>query len=174
MPQAFPWIRDGARELETGAPEGAHAVRQRRMAALALADETRLEAEAARLPGTFSYTFLRRPEAGLVMLEGRAGNSGQRFNLGEMLVTRCVLRLESQGGTLVSEGYAFIQGNRPRHAELAALFDALLQQHEWAEQLERSLIEPLIAGREEDLRQRAAETAATRVDFFTLVRGEDE
>jgi len=149
-------------------------IRKRRMAALALAAEETLEAEAARFSGSFSYTFLRFPEPGLVMLEGRAGNSGQRFNLGEMLVTRCVVRLEPPDSAAVTEGYAFIQGNRPRHAELAAVFDALLQLDDWAESLERSLIEPLMAGREEQLRKRAEETARTRVDFFTLVRGEDE
>ena len=162
-----------AQELASGTPLEAQAVRKRRMAALALADETTLEAEAARLSDAFSYTFLRRPEAGLVMLEGRAGNSGQRFNLGEMLITRCVVRLEPQGNETATEGYAFVQGNRPRHAELAALFDALLQQEAWAKSLERSLIAPLAAGREEQLQKRAEETAATRVDFFTMVRGED-
>ena len=144
------------------------------MAALALADEATLEAEAARLFDSVSYTFLRRPEAGLVMVEGRAGNSGRRFNVGEMLVTRCVVRLEEQKSGAATEGYAFIQGNRPRHAELAAVFDALLQRGDRAESLERSLIEPLIARRDKELRNRAEETAATRVDFFTLVRGEDE
>ncbi len=144
------------------------------MAALALAEEAMLEAEAAKLSDSVSYTFLRRPEAGLVMVEGRAGNSGRRFNVGEMLVTRCVVRLETRTNGAATEGYAFIQGNRPRHAELAAVFDALLQQEGRAEALERSLIEPLAARRDEDLRKRAEETAATRVDFFTLVRGEDE
>jgi alpha-D-ribose 1-methylphosphonate 5-triphosphate synthase subunit PhnG len=33
---------------------------------------------------------------------------------------------------------------------------------------------PLAAKRNAELRQRAATTAATKVDFFTLVRGEDE
>ena len=151
--------------------------RKRRMAVLALANENDLEDAATRLAGSFSYIFLRRPEAGLVMVEGRAGNSGRRFNLGEMLVTRCVVRLQKkqqndQDGT-ATEGYAFIQGNRPRHAELAAVFDALLQQEDQAEPLERSLIEPLAARRGEELRKRAEKTAATKVDFFTLVRGED-
>ncbi|MCL2644782.1 MAG: phosphonate C-P lyase system protein PhnG [Betaproteobacteria bacterium] len=174
MQQIFQETGVGARGDTTGTPQEAQAVRQRRMAALAFADETTLEAEAAKLANSFSYTFLRRPEAGMVMLEGRAGNTGQRFNVGEMLMTRCVLRLEPQGSGSVTEGYAFVQGNRPRHAELAALFDALLQQEGWAESLDRSLIGPLVARREEQLRKRAEETAPTKVDFFTLVRGEDE
>ena len=157
----------------TGAPQQAQAARQRRMAALAFADEITLEVEAAKLPDSFSHTFLRPPEAGLVMLEGRAGNTGQRFNVGEMLMTRCVVRLAPAGGS-ATEGYAFVQGDRPRHAELAALFDALLQQQDWAQPLERSLIEPLVRKREQTLQARARETAPTKVDFFTLARGEDE
>jgi len=174
MPQTFQGTGVGVQSVTSGTTYEAQAVRQRRMAALAFADETTLEAEAAKLIDSFSYTFLRRPEAGLVMLEGRAGNTGKRFNVGEMLVTRCVVRLEPQGSGSVTEGYAFIQGNRPRHAELAALFDALLQQEGWAEPLDRSLIGPLVFQREEQLRKRAEETAPTRVDFFALVRGEDE
>jgi len=174
MPQVYQKARAGAQGAAPGTPQEPQNVRQSCMAVLALADEETLEAEAARFSDSFSYTFLRRPEAGLVMLEGRAGNSGQRFNLGEMLVTRCVVRLEPQGGGAVTEGVAFVQGNRPRHAELAAMFDALLQQKDWAESLERSLIEPLVAKREEQLKKRAEETAPTKVDFFTMVRGEDE
>ncbi|MDR1849348.1 MAG: phosphonate C-P lyase system protein PhnG [Zoogloeaceae bacterium] len=175
MPQTFQEAGAGARSTAPGMPQEKTQVdRKRRMAALAFADEATLEAEAARLADAFSYTFLRRPEAGLVMLEGRAGNSGQRFNVGEMLVTRCVVRLEPQGSGTATEGYAFIQGNRPRHAELAALFDALLQQADWAESLDRSLIAPLMARRAATLKKRAEETAPTKVDFFTLARGEDE
>jgi alpha-D-ribose 1-methylphosphonate 5-triphosphate synthase subunit PhnG len=144
------------------------------MAALAFADEATLEAEAARLPKALSYTLLRRPEAGLVMLEGRAGNTGQRFNVGEMLVTRCVVRLEPQDGGGATEGQAFIQGRRPRHAELAALFDALLQQEDWAASLDRSLIAPLVRKRDQQLKNRRHETVPTKVDFFTLVRGKNE
>jgi alpha-D-ribose 1-methylphosphonate 5-triphosphate synthase subunit PhnG len=174
MTESYPEAWAGAQSSTTGALPEAQRIRQRRMAALALADEKALEAAATRIFDSFSYTFLRRPEAGLIMLEGRAGNSGQRFNLGEMLITRCVVRLETQDNEAITEGYAFIQGNRPRHAELAAVFDALLQLDDWAESLERSLIEPLMVEREKQLQKRAAETARTRVDFFTLVRGEDE
>ena len=149
------------------------------MAALALADEAFLETAASGLPADLArYTFLRRPEAGLLMVEGRTGNSGERFNIGEMLVTRCVILLAPPDGE-VAEGYAFIRGNRPRHAELAALFDALLQREERGienrlpESLERTLIAPLCEQRRQTLEQRARESAPTRVNFFTLVRGEN-
>ena len=174
MAESYLEARVGVQSSTMGALQEAQRIRQRRMAALALADEKELEAEVAKILASFSYTFLRRPEAGLIMLEGRAGNSGQRFNLGEMLITRCVVRLEAQDNKVITEGYAFIQGNRPRHAELAAVFDALLQLEDWVESLDRSLIEPLLAGREKQLKKRADETARTKVDFFTLARGEDE
>jgi len=173
MAESYPEARIDVQKSTIGALSEAQRIRQRRMAALALADEKALEAEAAKIFASIPYTFLRRPESGLIMLEGRAGNFGQRFNLGEMLITRCVVRLEAQDNEAITEGYAFIQGNRPRHAELVAVFDALLQLDDWAESLERSLIEPLMAEREEQLRKRAKETARTKVDFFTLVRGED-
>lgn len=149
-------------------------LRQRAMAELAMANTNVLEAAAKRLPSDIGYTFLRRPEVGLVMLEARAGNTGQRFNLGEMLITRCVLRLEEQGGCQATEGYAFLQGNRPRQAELAALFDALLQQDSWADELQNTLIIPLMQERAMQRAKVQEEIATTRVDFFTMVRGEDE
>ena len=173
MPQLYQKAGTRAQGAAPGTPQEPQDVRQSCMAVLALADEETLEAEAARFSDSFIYTFLRRPEVGLVMLEGRAGNSGQRFNLGEMLITRCTVRLEPQGGGAVTEGYAFVQGNRPRHAELAAMFDALLQQKDWAES-SSLFMEPLVAKRKEQLRKRAEETAPTKVDFFTMVRGEDE
>ena len=56
------------------------------MRLLALAPEGTLRDLLQPLAQAVSYTFLRRPEAGLLMVEGKTG--GTRFNLGEMLVTR--------------------------------------------------------------------------------------
>ena len=53
---------------------------------------------------------------------GRTGGTGTRFNVGEMTVTRCAVQLE--GGAV---GVAYVRGRDRRHAELAALLDALLQ-----------------------------------------------
>ncbi len=157
-----------------GRPPHTPTSRQHAMSLLALGDTAVLEAALKTLPSSLSYTFLRRPEVGLVMLEGRIGNTGQRFNLGEMLVTRCALRLNAHNGHPLTEGYAFIQGNNPHHALLAAFFDALMQQPEWAETLQQTLITPLVTLRQERLTALQTETAPTKVDFFTLVRGEDE
>lgn len=142
--------------------------RQRWMKALALGPQPRLEAAWRALEARPAYSVIRGPELGLVMLQARTGNNGLRFNLGEMTVTRCSVALES--GPV---GHAWIAGRRPRHAELAALFDALLQCPGQEARLEETLIGPLLAERRSDLEQRAGTVKPTRVDFFTMVRGED-
>jgi alpha-D-ribose 1-methylphosphonate 5-triphosphate synthase subunit PhnG len=138
------------------------------MSVLALATTAELEACWAALGAPPRYTWLRRPEAGLVMVRGRAGGTGARFNLGEMTVTRCTVRLDD--GTL---GHAWIGGRDPRHAELAAVLDALLQDGARGPGLLETVVEPLAraqAARRTAARERAA---ASRVEFFTMVRGED-
>jgi alpha-D-ribose 1-methylphosphonate 5-triphosphate synthase subunit PhnG len=142
--------------------------RRRWMSVLALATTAELEACWAALGEPPRYVWLRRPEAGLVMVRGRAGGNGARFNLGEMTVTRCTVRLDD--GTL---GHAWVGGRDTRHAELAAALDALLQDGARAAALLATVVEPLAlaqAARRVAARERAA---ASRVDFFTMVRGED-
>jgi len=113
------------------------------------------------------YRFLRAPEVGGVMVRGRAGATGAPFNLGEMTVTRCSLRLE--GGEV---GHAYVQGRDKAHATVAALVDALMQTGQ-AGVLRDRLLTPLGKVLEAARDSRAAKAAATKVDFFTLVRGED-
>jgi len=113
------------------------------------------------------YTLLRPPEIGGVMVRGRAGGTGAAFNLGEMTVTRCSLRLA--GGEV---GHGYVQGRDRTHALRAALVDALMQTQA-AARLRRDLLEPLRTRRDEARAARAAKAAATRVDFFTMARGED-
>lgn len=145
--------------------------RQRWMRAFALSEAESLEQGLAGLRMVPEYVFLRKPEAGMVMLEGRVGNVGARFNLGEMLVTRCAVRMAMPDGEVY--GHAYVAGNRLRHAEAAAILDALMQQPEYAAGLEEKLVTPLLAARERIRRETATETAKTRVDFFTMLRGED-
>ncbi len=92
------------------------------MGVLARAARDELEAAWETLEPRPAYDRLRPPETGMVMTRGRAGGTGRRFNLGEMTVTRCALRLDS--GEM---GIAYVAGRDRRHAELAALFDALMQ-----------------------------------------------
>jgi alpha-D-ribose 1-methylphosphonate 5-triphosphate synthase subunit PhnG len=111
------------------------------------------------------YTMLRAPEQGLVMVRGRAGGDGGAFNLGEMTVTRCSLRLGD--GTV---GHGYVAGRSARHAELAALFDGLLQTDAWADRIAERVIAPVRASLALARARTAAKTAATKVEFFTLVR----
>jgi alpha-D-ribose 1-methylphosphonate 5-triphosphate synthase subunit PhnG len=143
------------------------AARQQWMSVLAQASVDDLEGAWRRLGAPPSYRLLRRPEVGLVMVRGRAGGSGRRFNLGEMTVTRCTVELE---GRL---GHAYVGGRDRRHAELAAVFDALLLDDGRRPTLEASLIAPLAAAQAERQRLAAARSAGTRVEFFTMVRGDE-
>ena len=142
-------------------------VRQERMRLLALASVERLEAGLSAITPP-DYEVVRGPETGLVMIRGRVGNTGDAFNMGEALATRCVVSLK--GGCL---GYAWILGEDARRAELAALYDALWQRDGYAEPLDRELPPALEAERVRRVREDATAVEPTRVDFFTLVRGED-
>lgn len=145
----------------------ADADRKAWMGLLARAPEGRAAAlvDAARVRADF--TWLRAPEIGSVMVRGRTGGTGAPFNLGEMTVTRCAVRLSC--GTI---GHAYIRGRRKGDAEAAAMLDALMQTDR-ADTVRRSVLDPLEAEEAERKRTRAAKAAATKVDFFTMVRGED-
>lgn len=111
--------------------------------------------------------WLRAPEIGSVMVRGRAGGTGSAFNLGEMTVTRCTLKLSSG-----AVGHGYVQGRSKPAAEAAAMVDALMQTDNAAD-VEAAVLTPL---REEEMARRtgrAEKAAATKVDFFTMVRGED-
>lgn len=138
------------------------------MSVLAKARPEALEAACLRLDALPQYSWLRRPETGLVMVRARTGGTGAQFNLGEMTVTRCALRLA--GG---ATGQAYVQGTNARHAELAALADALLQTEAWRAKVREQVLDPLAALQRERDARRAREAAATRVEFYTLARGED-
>lgn len=112
------------------------------------------------------FTWLRMPDQGTMMVQGRAGAVGAAFNLGEVTVTRASLRL---GCGIV--GHALVQGRSARKAERAALLDALLQT-EYGPALQARVLEPLREGERTEAEARARRAAATKVDFFTLVRGE--
>lgn len=142
------------------------ATRQQWMAVLARASHREIEALLAQAGPLPAHEILKAPETGTVMVEGRAGGAGRRFNLGEATVTRCVVRLES--GAM---GFSYALGRDGAKARLAAIAEALLQGEADAGALRRgvgALAEKQNAARE--LASRKA--AATKVDFFTLVRGD--
>ncbi|MGE0718430.1 MAG: phosphonate C-P lyase system protein PhnG [Alphaproteobacteria bacterium] len=137
------------------------------MAALARAPVAHLEAAWSALADAPSFALLRAPEVGMVMVRGRSGGTGPRFNLGEMTVTRCVVRLDD--GRL---GFGYVAGRDRRHAELAAAFDALLQDPVMRPALMDSVVMPAEAAATRAARDVREKAAATRVQFFTMVRGE--
>lgn len=139
------------------------AARQDWMGLLARAKPDRLAALFSDLP---PHILLRAPEIGAAMVQGRIGGNGQLFNLGEMTVTRCSVRLAD--GTV---GHAHVQGRDKGHATRAAVLDAVLQTG--AVDLTLSVLAPLRADEIAARSTRAAKAAATKVEFFTLVRGED-
>lgn len=146
----------------------ATAARQALMRICAQASEAELAQALDALEPLPVAEDVRTPEQGLVMLRGRIGADGAPFNLGEATVTRAAVRI---GETL---GYGYLLGRCPEKARLTAIVDALGQDEEWRARLEAALVAPVRQRREAEQRAQAAETAKTRVNFFTLVRGEDE
>jgi alpha-D-ribose 1-methylphosphonate 5-triphosphate synthase subunit PhnG len=137
--------------------------RQHWMSVLARASAAAIEQGLTRAGGLPSWQRLRGPEIGLVMVRGRAGGSGPPFNLGEMTVTRCTVRLDSG-----LAGHAYVSGRDERQAELAAVADALLQDPARHARLRDTLIEPLADAQRDQRLERAEKAAATRVEFFAM------
>jgi len=69
-------------------------------------------------------------------------------------------------------GHGYVQGRSKDHALQTALIDALMQT-DAVTQVEAAILAPLRKGRDTAKATRAAKAAATKVDFFTMVRGED-
>lgn len=130
---------------------------------LARAPLEALEAWAQREPPR-AWSWLRPPETGLVMVRGRAGGTGAQFNLGEMTITRCALKLEGAGA-----GVAYVQGRSHRKAGIAALADALLQTGERA-RIREELLSPIGARLAAEAARRRERARGTQVEFFTLAR----
>jgi alpha-D-ribose 1-methylphosphonate 5-triphosphate synthase subunit PhnG len=141
--------------------------RREAMSVLACASTTEIESAIAAVAGIPAHEDIRLPENGLVMLRGRIGGDGAPFNLGEATVSRAAVRLAS--GEI---GFGYALGRDRDKAQLIALCDALIQTSDHAEAVEARVLAPLreriVAARN----RKAAETAATRVDFYTMVRGE--
>jgi alpha-D-ribose 1-methylphosphonate 5-triphosphate synthase subunit PhnG len=153
---------------EVSAPDET-AARRRAMGLLARALSSELAGPLAQRFADHGAKDLKPVETGLVMLRGRAGGDGAPFNLGEATVTRAVVELP--GG---ERGYAHVLGRDAERARLAAIFDALWQRPHQRRVVETCVLEPIAERLEAERARRCAEVSATRVDFFTLRRGEDE
>lgn len=141
--------------------------RQTVMALCADAARDELDAALAAVGYDGAVDDLRRPETGLVMVRGRIGGDGAPFNFGEATVTRAAVRLAS-GET----GFAYHLGRDVFKARAGAVLDALWQSVEHRAAVEAALRMPN-ARLERERISRERKTAATRVNFYTMVRGED-
>jgi alpha-D-ribose 1-methylphosphonate 5-triphosphate synthase subunit PhnG len=142
------------------------AQRKAAMAVLAHSDAAEISGrlEAIALP---AHEDLREPENGLVMVRGRIGGDGAPFNLGEATVSRAAVRLATG-----EVGFGYTLGRDGTKARMIALCDAMAQSDQFAGTIETQVIAPLRAAMTAERNRKAAEAAATRVDFYTLVRGE--
>jgi len=149
-------------------PHPGLAGRRAAMAVLAQATTDEIAAGLAALGPTPAHEEVRPAETGLVMVRGRVGGDGAPFNLGEATVTRCAVQLA--GGEI---GFGYVLGRDRDKARLAALADALWQSADFQAAVEQTVVAPLRARQQERLARVREETAATKVDFFTLVRGDN-
>jgi alpha-D-ribose 1-methylphosphonate 5-triphosphate synthase subunit PhnG len=143
--------------------------RKRTTDLLAKAERAELDAAWIALESKPDIHPIRGPETGLVMVRGRIGGGGSPFNLGEVTVTRATVRLGSG-----SVGHAHSLGTDREKARLAAVFDALWQEAATKDFVENSILAPVSERIATEARRKAEETAATRVDFFTMVRGDNK
>jgi alpha-D-ribose 1-methylphosphonate 5-triphosphate synthase subunit PhnG len=142
-----------------------NAQRRQWLSVLARARAERLEESLAQTAPA-GHEQVRPPECGMVMLRGRVGGTGDPFNLGEATVTRCAVRV----GERLGVGY--VLGRNRRHAELVALLDAMLQDEARRDVLLREVVQPLAREQADARTARSREVATSRVEFFTMVRGE--
>jgi len=146
--------------------DGRQAERKAAMAVLAHATLEEIVGHLAAV-AVPAHENLREAENGLVMLRGRIGGDGAPFNLGEATVSRAAIRLASG-----EVGFGYTLGRNRQKARMIALCDALVQSDEFAGEVEAKVIAPLRSALLARRHQMAAEAAATRVDFYTMVRGE--
>jgi len=149
-------------------PSPTTAARRGAMAVLAHARAEEIEQGLRAVTDPLDYAELRAPETGLVMLRGRIGGDGAPFNLGEASVTRAAVQIASG-----EVGIAYILGRDEKKARLSAICDALWQNTLYRDAVEQRVLGPIRTRLDAERDRERAKTAATRVDFFTLVRGED-
>lgn len=147
-------------------PNPQHTHRRAAMSVLAHAPTERIAACLGAL-SVPAHETLRQPENGLVMIRGRIGGDGAPFNLGEASVSRAAVRIASG-----EVGFGYVLGRDGEKAKLIALCDAMIQSETFKSDVDHKVVVPLRQEQETARAEQAAETAATRVDFYTLVRGE--
>ncbi len=138
------------------------------MSVLATSDKNNILSFWEKTKIKVNYQWLRAPEIGSIMAQGRMGVTGNKFNIGEVTITRCSLKLDC--GTI---GHSYVQGRSKKKAEISALCDALMQT-KLAEKINKKIIKPLEKIKIDKKNKILSKAEATKVDFFTLVRGDSE
>ena len=152
--------------MGASAENAINAQRKAAMTVLAHSDAARI-AECLGAIDLPAHIDLREPENGLVMVRGRIGGDGAPFNLGEATVSRAAVRLATG-----EVGFGYTLGRDLDKARMIALCDAMVQSRELAEAVEANVLAPLRLAMLAERGRKSAEAAATRVDFYTMVRGE--
>lgn len=141
--------------------------RQQLLSLLAKSRLDEIQAHWNKLSIQSDYRFLKKPEVGMVMVRAQADEVGQQFNMGEMTMTRCVIQLESE-----ELGFGHCAGRDKAKAEQIAVIDACFQQQGYQALIHEQLVMPLETLLAEQRRQQAQKVTASKVNFFTMVRGE--
>ena len=113
------------------------------------------------------FEVIRAAEIGAVMVQGIQGGTGDPFHLGEMSVTRCSIKIAD--GYI---GHGYHQGRSKETAETIAKLDALLQTVKF-DTIVKTILKPLEKLLHDKKYSLASKAEATKVNFFTLVRGDD-
>ncbi len=150
---------------EDGAAPQEKADRARWLALFARATRDELDDAIARCSDAPQFIWLRAPQTGLVLVQGRVGGSGDRFNLGETTVTRCTLR--QQDGVV---GTGYVLGRDAERAVRVARLDALMQMPQHHSVLATGPLAAISRRLAATAAQNDADVAASRVEFFTMVR----
>ena len=143
------------------------AARADALSLLARADADDLQTAWASWENRPAINRIRGPEIGLVMVRGQIGGGGAPFNLGEATVARASVRIDSG-----EVGHGYCLGRDTDKAELIAVIDALYQRE--AGNVDFAILRVLRDAEAARAQRQREEAAATKVEFFTLVRGEDE
>lgn len=155
-------------EHTTEFPSPSERARRDMLAVAVRAKRAELELSLQQTWPDLAVTDLRPAQSGLVMLRGRIGGDGAPFNLGEASMSRAAVALET--GEI---GYGHVLGRDTALARMIAVVDALWQRDFDRTRIEQSVLAPIRARLRREMDTEQGKTAATRVDFFTLVRGED-
>ena len=153
-------------------PQTPTEARQYWLGVLANASLKEIEAAWQQLGDKPRYRLLRPSETGLVMVRGRIGGSGQPFNFGEMTMTRAAVQIIDGPDAIGRTGFGYVAGRSGRRAELVAVFDALLQDPARHDAITDGVVAHLASAQAAAKAMQAARVTASKVDFFTMVRGE--